>query len=35
VVDLDGGQDILAPIEMAMNFDGLAVVIARGRCPHR
>ncbi len=33
VVDLDGDEDIRSPIEMGMNFDGLAVVIARGRCP--
>jgi indolepyruvate ferredoxin oxidoreductase alpha subunit len=32
VVDLDRGEDIRAPIETAMNFDGIAVVIARGQC---
>jgi indolepyruvate ferredoxin oxidoreductase alpha subunit len=33
VVDLDRGQGIQSAIEMGMNFDGVAVVIARGRCP--
>jgi indolepyruvate ferredoxin oxidoreductase alpha subunit len=33
VVDLDRGEDIRSAIEMGMNFDGVAVVIARGRCP--
>ncbi|MBU0702715.1 MAG: hypothetical protein KKC18_02485 [Chloroflexi bacterium] len=32
-VDLDRGEDVRAAIEMGMNFDGVAVVIARGRCP--
>jgi indolepyruvate ferredoxin oxidoreductase alpha subunit len=31
-VDLDNGEDIQAPIEMGLDFDGLAVIIARGRC---
>jgi len=33
VVDLDHGGDIRSAIEMGMNFDGVAVVIARGQCP--
>ena len=33
VVDLDRGEDIRAAIEMGMDFDGVAVVIAGGRCP--
>ncbi len=33
MVDLDRGGDIRAAIEMGMSFDGVAVVIARGRCP--
>jgi indolepyruvate ferredoxin oxidoreductase alpha subunit len=33
VIDLDHGEDIRAAIEMGMGFDGVAVVIARGRCP--
>jgi indolepyruvate ferredoxin oxidoreductase alpha subunit len=33
VVDLDRGQDIRSAIETGMNLDGVAVVIARGRCP--
>jgi len=33
VVDLDRGEDIRAAIEKGMHFDGVAVVIARGRCP--
>jgi indolepyruvate ferredoxin oxidoreductase alpha subunit len=33
VVDLDHGEDIRAAIEMGMDFDGVAVVIARGQCP--
>jgi len=33
VVDLDRGEDIRSAIEMGMDFDSLAVVIARGRCP--
>ncbi len=35
VVDLDCGKDddIRGTIETGMNFDGVAVVIARGRCP--
>ncbi|MFQ6100375.1 MAG: thiamine pyrophosphate-dependent enzyme [Anaerolineae bacterium] len=32
VVDLDRGKDVRAAIEAGMHFDGLAVVIARGRC---
>jgi len=32
LVDLDHGEDIRAAIEMGMDFDGVAVVIARGRC---
>ncbi len=35
VVDVEGGEDIRGPIEAGINFDGLAVIIARGRCPHR
>ena len=33
VVDLDRGEDIRAALEMGIGFDGVAVVIARGRCP--
>jgi indolepyruvate ferredoxin oxidoreductase alpha subunit len=33
VVDLDRSEDIRSAIEMGMNFDGVAVVIARGQCP--
>jgi indolepyruvate ferredoxin oxidoreductase alpha subunit len=33
VVDLDRGEDIRPALEMGMNSDGVAVVIARGRCP--
>jgi len=33
VVDLDRGEDIRAAIQMGVEFDGVAVVIARGRCP--
>jgi indolepyruvate ferredoxin oxidoreductase alpha subunit len=35
VVDLDHGKDddIRGAIETGMNFDGVAVVISRGRCP--
>jgi indolepyruvate ferredoxin oxidoreductase alpha subunit len=33
VVELDRGEDIRAAIETGMSFDGVAVVIARGRCP--
>jgi indolepyruvate ferredoxin oxidoreductase alpha subunit len=33
VVDLDRGEDIRATIEMGIDFEGVAVVIARGRCP--
>lgn len=33
VVDLDRGEDIRAALEMEMDVDGVAVVIARGRCP--
>jgi TPP-dependent indolepyruvate ferredoxin oxidoreductase alpha subunit len=32
VVDLDRGEDIRSAIEEGMNCDGMAVVIARGRC---
>ena len=32
VVDLDSGDDVRAAIETGLNFDGMAVVIARGRC---
>ncbi len=32
VVDLDGGEDICDPVEKGIDFDGLAVVIARGQC---
>ena len=34
-VDLDLGEDVRAAIEMGMDFDGVAVVIARGQCPQR
>jgi indolepyruvate ferredoxin oxidoreductase alpha subunit len=33
VVDLDRGEDVRAAIEMGMDRGGVAVVIARGRCP--
>jgi TPP-dependent indolepyruvate ferredoxin oxidoreductase alpha subunit len=33
VVDLDHGGDIRAAIAMGMDFDEVAVVIARGQCP--
>jgi len=33
VVDLDHGEDIRSAIEMGLDFDGVAVVIARGQCP--
>jgi len=33
VIDLDRDEDIRAAIEMGIDFDGVAVVIARGRCP--
>jgi indolepyruvate ferredoxin oxidoreductase alpha subunit len=33
VVDLDQGGDIRTAIEAGMDFDGVAVVIARGQCP--
>ncbi len=33
VVDLDQGEDIQGAIESGMNYDGVAVVIARGQCP--
>jgi indolepyruvate ferredoxin oxidoreductase alpha subunit len=33
VVDLDHGGDIRAAIAMGVDFDGVAVVIARGQCP--
>jgi indolepyruvate ferredoxin oxidoreductase alpha subunit len=33
VVDLDHGEDIRSAIEMGMDFDGVAVIIARGQCP--
>jgi len=33
VVDLDQGQDIRGAIKAGTDFDGLAVVIARGQCP--
>ena len=32
LVDLDHGEDIRAAIKVGMDFDGVAVVIARGRC---
>jgi indolepyruvate ferredoxin oxidoreductase alpha subunit len=32
-VDLDRGEDIRSAIERGMDFDGVAVVIARGQCP--
>lgn len=32
IVDLDEGDDIVAPIAAGIGFNGLAVVIARGRC---
>ena len=33
VIDLDHGEDIRTAIERGMNFDGVAVVIARQQCP--
>ena len=33
VLDLDRDEDIRAAIEIGMDFDGVAVIIARGRCP--
>jgi indolepyruvate ferredoxin oxidoreductase alpha subunit len=33
VVDLDRGEDIRTALETGMNVDGVAMVIARGRCP--
>jgi indolepyruvate ferredoxin oxidoreductase alpha subunit len=33
VIDLDRGEDIRAAIEMGIDFDRVAVVIARGQCP--
>ena len=33
VVDLDRGEDIRATIETGIDFEGVAVIIARGRCP--
>jgi len=33
VVDLDRGEDIRAAIEREIDFDGGAVLIARGQCP--
>jgi indolepyruvate ferredoxin oxidoreductase alpha subunit len=32
VADLDNGEDIQPDLEMGLDFDGLAVVIARGQC---
>jgi indolepyruvate ferredoxin oxidoreductase alpha subunit len=32
-VNLDAGEKIQDPIEQGLDFDGVAVVIARGRCP--
>ena len=32
-VNLDAGEKIQDPIEQGLGFDGVAVVIARGRCP--
>jgi indolepyruvate ferredoxin oxidoreductase alpha subunit len=32
VVNIDRGEEILGPIEEGVDFDGLAVVVARGRC---
>jgi hypothetical protein len=32
VVDIDAGEDIAESIAAAIDFDGLAVVIARGKC---
>jgi hypothetical protein len=32
VVDLDRGDDIRPALEEGLDFDGLAVVIARGQC---
>jgi indolepyruvate ferredoxin oxidoreductase alpha subunit len=34
VVDLDRGEDIQAALEAGFSADDVAVVIARGRCPH-
>jgi indolepyruvate ferredoxin oxidoreductase alpha subunit len=33
VVDLDRDEDIRAAVETGMDFDGVAVVVARGQCP--
>ena len=33
VIDLDRGRDIRAAIQEGIGFDGVAVVIAHGRCP--
>jgi indolepyruvate ferredoxin oxidoreductase alpha subunit len=35
VVDLDRGEDIGRAIEAGLDFDGVATIIARGRCPLR
>ena len=32
-VDVDRGEDIRAAVERGMRYEGVAVVIARGRCP--
>jgi indolepyruvate ferredoxin oxidoreductase alpha subunit len=31
-VDLDGGEDIVAAVEAGLDFEGLAVIVARGQC---
>jgi indolepyruvate ferredoxin oxidoreductase alpha subunit len=33
VVDVDSGDDVDAALDAALDFDGVAVVIARGLCP--
>jgi indolepyruvate ferredoxin oxidoreductase alpha subunit len=33
IVDLDRGEDIRAALEEGFDFDGVAAVVARGRCP--
>jgi indolepyruvate ferredoxin oxidoreductase alpha subunit len=32
VVDIDHGEDIRGPIEHGVDFDGLAIIVARGQC---
>jgi TPP-dependent indolepyruvate ferredoxin oxidoreductase alpha subunit len=35
VVELDRGEDIGHTIETGLDFDGVAMIIARGQCPQR